>query len=248
MRSPSVDLVGREHAVVADQDRLGGDGRLERNARERRSRRRGTSPGRTTAWRRPPARRDGRTCRPAAGTPRSAVPPAPFAAVRRTRRRSGAGSPRPGRAWLCSAPMSTSWLYLHRLGCCPEDERGMAKDSQKRPAFCESFRPRQTSCWHSGPVKPSEGCMNDPRAGFEQLLAELRPKLHRYCARMTGSVIDGEDVLQEAHGQGDRGVSRTPARSPIPRAGCSASPTTRRSISCAAARARRTSVPTRIST
>ena len=40
--------------------------------------------------------------------------------------------------------------------------------------------------------------MNDPRAGFDRLLAELRPKLHRYCARMTGSVIDGEDVLQEA--------------------------------------------------
>jgi RNA polymerase sigma-70 factor (ECF subfamily) len=33
---------------------------------------------------------------------------------------------------------------------------------------------------------------------LEHLLAELRPKLHRYCARMTGSVIDGEDVLQEA--------------------------------------------------
>jgi len=33
---------------------------------------------------------------------------------------------------------------------------------------------------------------------FAQLLAELRPKLHRYCARMTGNVIDGEDVLQEA--------------------------------------------------
>lgn len=31
-----------------------------------------------------------------------------------------------------------------------------------------------------------------------RLLSELRPKLHRYCARMTGSVIDGEDVLQEA--------------------------------------------------
>jgi len=29
-------------------------------------------------------------------------------------------------------------------------------------------------------------------------LGELRPKLHRYCARMTGSVIDGEDVVQEA--------------------------------------------------
>jgi len=36
------------------------------------------------------------------------------------------------------------------------------------------------------------------RAALDRLLAELRPKLHRYCARMTGSVIDGEDVLQDA--------------------------------------------------
>jgi len=36
------------------------------------------------------------------------------------------------------------------------------------------------------------------RETFDRLLAELRPKLHRYCARITGSVIDGEDVLQEA--------------------------------------------------
>jgi len=36
------------------------------------------------------------------------------------------------------------------------------------------------------------------RETLDRLLAELRPKLHRYCARMTGSVIDGEDVLQEA--------------------------------------------------
>ena len=33
---------------------------------------------------------------------------------------------------------------------------------------------------------------------FEQLLGELRPKLHRYCARMTGSAIDGEDIVQDA--------------------------------------------------
>lgn len=32
---------------------------------------------------------------------------------------------------------------------------------------------------------------------FEQLLACMRPKLHRYCARMTGSTIDGEDVVQD---------------------------------------------------
>jgi RNA polymerase sigma-70 factor (ECF subfamily) len=36
------------------------------------------------------------------------------------------------------------------------------------------------------------------RDEFDRLLAESRPRLHRYCARMTGSVIDGEDVLQEA--------------------------------------------------
>jgi RNA polymerase sigma-70 factor, ECF subfamily len=35
-------------------------------------------------------------------------------------------------------------------------------------------------------------------ADLDGLLAEMRPKLHRYCARMVGSVIDGEDVLQDA--------------------------------------------------
>jgi RNA polymerase sigma-70 factor (ECF subfamily) len=29
------------------------------------------------------------------------------------------------------------------------------------------------------------------------LTAELRPELHRYCARLMGSVIDGEDVVQD---------------------------------------------------
>ena len=43
-----------------------------------------------------------------------------------------------------------------------------------------------------------EGIEDTANAAFEQLLHELRPKLHRYCARMTGSVIDGEDVVQEA--------------------------------------------------
>ena len=35
-------------------------------------------------------------------------------------------------------------------------------------------------------------------ADIDSLLAAMRPRLHRYCARMTGSVIDGEDVLQDA--------------------------------------------------
>jgi RNA polymerase sigma-70 factor, ECF subfamily len=35
-------------------------------------------------------------------------------------------------------------------------------------------------------------------ADIERLIVAMRPKLHRYCARMVGSAIDGEDVLQDA--------------------------------------------------
>jgi RNA polymerase sigma-70 factor (ECF subfamily) len=44
-----------------------------------------------------------------------------------------------------------------------------------------------------------------PRGKFEarylaflETISHLRPRLHRYCARMTGSLTDGEDVVQEA--------------------------------------------------
>jgi RNA polymerase sigma-70 factor (ECF subfamily) len=36
------------------------------------------------------------------------------------------------------------------------------------------------------------------RDALNQLMADLRPRLHRYCARMVGSVFDGEDIVQEA--------------------------------------------------
>jgi RNA polymerase sigma-70 factor (ECF subfamily) len=35
-------------------------------------------------------------------------------------------------------------------------------------------------------------------SAFLETIVHLRPRLHRYCARMTGSVLDGEDVMQEA--------------------------------------------------
>src|ERR1700733_12510847 len=37
----------------------------------------------------------------------------------------------------------------------------------------------------------------EPEA-FGQLMTALRPRLHRYCSRMVGSAIDGEDVVQDA--------------------------------------------------
>jgi RNA polymerase sigma-70 factor, ECF subfamily len=35
-------------------------------------------------------------------------------------------------------------------------------------------------------------------AEFEALVQDIRPELHRYCARMIGSVVDAEDVVQDA--------------------------------------------------
>jgi RNA polymerase sigma factor (sigma-70 family) len=45
------------------------------------------------------------------------------------------------------------------------------------------------------------GPSSPPTARHAELLAlagELRPELHRYCARLMGSVIDGEDAVQDA--------------------------------------------------
>jgi RNA polymerase sigma-70 factor, ECF subfamily len=36
------------------------------------------------------------------------------------------------------------------------------------------------------------------RAEFDDLVRDVRPQLLRYCARMTGSAVDGEDIVQEA--------------------------------------------------
>jgi RNA polymerase sigma-70 factor (ECF subfamily) len=35
-------------------------------------------------------------------------------------------------------------------------------------------------------------------AEFEEFVKDIRPELHRYCARMIGSVVDAEDVVQDA--------------------------------------------------
>jgi RNA polymerase sigma-70 factor (ECF subfamily) len=47
------------------------------------------------------------------------------------------------------------------------------------------------------------------REAFDRLVGELRPRLHRYCARMTGSVLDGEDVLHEAIVKAIEALSQT---------------------------------------
>jgi RNA polymerase sigma-70 factor (ECF subfamily) len=56
---------------------------------------------------------------------------------------------------------------------------------------------------------PAEPSAQD---GLDRLLIAIRPRLHRYCARMVGSVIDGEDIVQDAL---IKAVQAWPAASPV---------------------------------
>ena len=40
--------------------------------------------------------------------------------------------------------------------------------------------------------------MTKSERDLTELMARMRPRLHRYCARMVGSAFDGEDVVQDA--------------------------------------------------
>ena len=46
------------------------------------------------------------------------------------------------------------------------------------------------------------GVLEQGRRQFLALVEHVRPELHRYCARMTGSAADGEDVVQETLARG----------------------------------------------
>jgi RNA polymerase sigma-70 factor (ECF subfamily) len=47
----------------------------------------------------------------------------------------------------------------------------------------------------SVPIPPA---LAQAREEFLTMVASIRPELHRYCARLTGSIFDGEDIVQDA--------------------------------------------------
>jgi RNA polymerase sigma-70 factor (ECF subfamily) len=72
-----------------------------------------------------------------------------------------------------------------------KDEAARRKDSPYG-FFCwtASFGQRETSGSHGEDLVESDA--------LSRLMTQMRPRLHRYCARMVGSVFDGEDIVQEA--------------------------------------------------
>src|SRR6516165_3039709 len=58
--------------------------------------------------------------------------------------------------------------------------------------------PRRTSNVTNVPNIEDTGKFDVRYRAFLETISQLRPQLHRYCARMTGSITDGEDVVQDA--------------------------------------------------
>ena len=53
------------------------------------------------------------------------------------------------------------------------------------------------------------------RAQLLALATELRPELHRYCARLMGSVIEGEDVVQDTFTRALVALDELPEATPL---------------------------------
>lgn len=52
--------------------------------------------------------------------------------------------------------------------------------------------------------------LTQAREQFLQMVDSIRPELHRYCARLTGSVIEGEDIVQDTLAKAFYALSLSP--------------------------------------
>jgi RNA polymerase sigma-70 factor (ECF subfamily) len=64
-------------------------------------------------------------------------------------------------------------------------------------------------------VTQTPASLVDAREQFLALVADLRPELHRYCARLTGSVIEGEDIVQDTLAKAFYTLSLAPEVPPL---------------------------------
>jgi RNA polymerase sigma-70 factor (ECF subfamily) len=53
------------------------------------------------------------------------------------------------------------------------------------------------------------------RDEFLRIVADVRPELHRYCARLTGSVIEGEDIVQDTLAKAFYALGLSPSLPPL---------------------------------
>jgi len=64
-------------------------------------------------------------------------------------------------------------------------------------------------------VEQTPPTLAQAREQFLTLVDAVRPELHRYCARLTGSVIEGEDIVQETLAKAFYALSLSPDVPPL---------------------------------
>jgi RNA polymerase sigma factor (sigma-70 family) len=64
-------------------------------------------------------------------------------------------------------------------------------------------------------MEPSPAGFAQAREQFLAMVGAIRPELHRYCARLTGSVIEGEDIVQDALARAFYALSMMPDVPPL---------------------------------
>ncbi len=64
-------------------------------------------------------------------------------------------------------------------------------------------------------MSETPSAITQAREQFLAMVAGVRPELHRYCARLTGSVIEGEDIVQDTLAKAFYALSQTPEVPPL---------------------------------
>jgi RNA polymerase sigma-70 factor (ECF subfamily) len=64
-------------------------------------------------------------------------------------------------------------------------------------------------------MEPATAGFAQAREEFLAMVDEIRPQLHRYCARLTGSVIEGEDIVQDTLAKAFYALSMMPEVPPL---------------------------------
>jgi RNA polymerase sigma-70 factor (ECF subfamily) len=64
-------------------------------------------------------------------------------------------------------------------------------------------------------VTETPSSLGAAREQFLGMVAGIRPELHRYCARLTGSVFEGEDIVQDTLAKAFYALSQSPEVPPL---------------------------------
>src|SRR5664279_2192611 len=132
--------------------------------------------------------------------------PAPYRALLPSRlfRAGFANAALSRHSWVVSGSLAIIGCWINRRAFSSEVGTGSREENASNKEVEPPFR------FHRNGKGSSPGDFNfgkrrmklvpDASAApnIDALVVAMRPRLHRYCARMVGSVIDGEDVLQDA--------------------------------------------------